>query len=243
MSSPPEKAYVDRGIQTDPLDSPSSTTIYSADSESSSPSSSATGLHSAGKHYVSNLVAENSSRSDSINTHFYTSTQPGIGSAYSQSLSAESTDALSSSIHSLHMYAQLQYARPSPSHNPKKNRIVSLPEVGTDPIVAARELYPTPRVVSLAERPRPSMSFNGYSPPDCFETSASTDNSNSYFSVTHFTRIHPYGPSSDDNLPHTPSPPSSPDSVMIIGNEPRVQVHHNFLRSKSHSPYSDEDGS
>lgn len=89
----------------------------------------------------------------------------------------------------------------------RKLRIVSMPEVGKDGILMSS-----------------SMQNNLSSASDASHNSSPKEVMN---------HIHTY----PSDLPRTPSPPSSPDSVMIIGND-STQVSTSFLRDS----YTDDDG-
>src|ERR1700722_15600331 len=125
--------------------------------------------------------------------------------------------------------AQSTYNRPS-------NRVVSFPE--TEPLSSIENvlLSPATRVASMSERPKPDMSVQDASSLDSFELSASTENS---FPTQQDTLS--YRPKMSD-VPHTPSPPSSPESVMIIDNS--IHLPQSFLRHDAaldtHSSYDDD---
>ncbi|KAJ6499090.1 hypothetical protein C8R45DRAFT_1126242 [Mycena sanguinolenta] len=125
-------------------------------------------------------------------------------------------------------HAQLPYSRPS-NVNSTIQRILSLPE--TCPPYVTQVPRET-RGVSLSERPRASLSFSDNTPESSAETSFFSENRSGS------PRTRRSLPSSD--MPHTPSPPSSPESVMIIGNDMQVPI--SFLRQKAESKRVYDDG-
>lgn len=108
-------------------------------------------------------------------------------------------------------HAQLPYSRPS-HLNSTTQRVLSLPETSPYVTHVPRET----RGVSLSERPRVSLSFSD----NTIESSASAETSFLSENRSGSSRARRSFPSSD--MPHTPSPPSSPESVMIIGNDMQV---------------------
>ncbi|KAJ7072117.1 hypothetical protein C8F01DRAFT_230437 [Mycena amicta] len=128
------------------------------------------------------------------------------------------------SPHLSRKHPQFPYRRPS-------QRVFSLPE--TSPpyaTVTARET----RGVSLTERARVSLTFSDNTP----EISSSVETSFRSETRSGSSRARRSLPSSD--IPHTPSPPSSPESVMIIGNN--MQVPMAFLRQKAKPNHDEETG-
>ncbi|KAJ7045732.1 hypothetical protein C8F04DRAFT_988991 [Mycena alexandri] len=127
-------------------------------------------------------------------------------------------------------HAQLPYSRPS-QLNGTIQRVLSLPETSPRVVHVPRET----RGVSLSERPRVSLSSSD-------NTTESTSAETSFLSENRSgsSRARRSFPSSD--MPHTPSPPSSPESVMIIGNDMQVPI--SFLRrkAKSNRVYEDDSG-
>jgi hypothetical protein len=94
------------------------------------------------------------------------------------------------------------------------------------------------RIASMSERPKPDMLSQDGSSLDGFEASASTENS--YLTADegpHCSRRQANG------VPRTPSPPSSPESVLIIENS--VHLPQSFLRRnpniKSQAAHCDND--
>lgn len=108
-------------------------------------------------------------------------------------------------------YAELSFNRPVHFRSSAK-RTVSHPEEYTDNMNAEEPQ----RVVSMPERPKPSS-------PGASDSFSSLDTSMEStahnFSKQSMLHGHPR-PHSD--LPCTPSPPSSPESIMIIGNNSHV---------------------
>ncbi|KAJ4001602.1 hypothetical protein F5050DRAFT_1723505 [Lentinula boryana] len=147
-------------------------------------------------------------------------------------LSPKDVDAAYSQISSLaiskrnYKLSQLAYNKPSGSNAPAK-RIVSLPE--TSPPSRIKSDTIRDRVVSMTEQvkvPLTSSDADNSLSSDCFETSI--DTSQSQLSdlgniSTRRTRLR-----NSLTYPQTPSPPSSPESIMIIGNN--MQVPNSFLR-------------
>ncbi|KAJ7680533.1 hypothetical protein DFH06DRAFT_916756, partial [Mycena polygramma] len=130
-------------------------------------------------------------------------------------------------------HTQLPYSRPSSHLNSTIQRVLSLPE--TSPPYVTHVLRES-RGVSLSERPRVSLSFSD----NTGESSASAETSFLSENRSGSSRARRSFPSSD--MPHTPSPPSSPESVMIIGNDMQVPI--SFLRQKvkSNQVYEDDCG-
>ncbi len=111
-------------------------------------------------------------------------------------------------------YAELSFNRPIDFRSSAK-RTVSLPEEYTDNMNPEE----SQRVVSMPERPKPSS-------PDASDSFSSLDTSIlSMESTTHNlskpSMLHS-NPRPHSDLPCTPSPPSSPESIMIIGNNSHV---------------------
>lgn len=134
-------------------------------------------------------------------------------------------------------HPQILYGRPLQSSHSDK-RIVSLPETSSAPssnvsLLAGPNSLST-RIVSMSEITRPtkhslsepategnsSVEYLGISDASC---RSSRDGSIRY-------RMQNFPPS---GVPITPSPPSSPESVLIIGNNAHVPS--SFLRQKCHS--------
>ncbi|KAF8639493.1 hypothetical protein AX17_001398 [Amanita inopinata Kibby_2008] len=127
----------------------------------------------------------------------------------------------SSSLTARQRYAQLPFNRPADFRQSTK-RVFSLPQENVND--ATSDEVTSRRVVSMPERIKPS------SPNLSANFSADVSSSSSDFDASGFNRAlkirdHAY-PHSD--LPSTPSPPSSPESIMIISND--AQVPRTFLR-------------
>ncbi|TFY70619.1 hypothetical protein EVG20_g2384 [Dentipellis fragilis] len=133
---------------------------------------------------------------------------------------------------------QLPANRPSSSHiNPESSRIVSLPE--TAPLFTGkRALKGSMRVVSMPDRVTPGgfSTDNSLSSSDRIDvsvysgesyTSMEDDNSGTRLSHSH------------QDVPHTPSPPSSPDSILIIENN--GELSEAFLRPRVEDVESDSE--
>ncbi|KAJ7217838.1 hypothetical protein GGX14DRAFT_357273 [Mycena pura] len=207
-----KKDYVDRGVQTD---------------------------------LVRRLSRPHSSTSKPVNPRIYDdpapTTPPGplnIGrsfhlAAYTHSPSGGSPLASgpARSPHNFRKHPQLPYSRPSQIHGITQ-RVLSLPETSPPRVTVVRET----RGVSLSERPRVSLS----SSDNTGEFSASAETSFLSENRSGSSRTRRSFPSCD--MPRTPSPPSSPESVMIIGNDMRVPIA--FLRQKGKADhvYEDESG-
>jgi len=130
-----------------------------------------------------------------------------------------------------------QFSKPSEAVLPTK-RVVSLPESSPPHRL---------KLTGDGERLRASMSeatavkmvteADSSISSECFETSVSLDSSRSFglYSSRPQPGISPTGLT----FPHTPSPPSSPESsIMIIGSN--VQVSSSFLHPKSKAKYEDK---
>ena len=221
MASFYSKRYVDRAIQTDS----DSTRILAqplSQDDTLTPNTSFSG----------SLAEEQTTQQGS------TDGQTQLGDqdrAYTQSQTSESStvDVAVVSSRPVSKQSGIGSGRPSGQTSQKK-RIASLPNIADIGGIAVR-LEKQARVVSMPER-----NCHGkleHSRVEKADTSISTDIS--YYSAgsgKEFTpqeagtkRIYPI------DLPQTPSPPSSPESVMIIANE--SQVSGSFLRRST-----DEDG-
>ncbi|KAJ3844606.1 hypothetical protein EV361DRAFT_947681 [Lentinula raphanica] len=122
--------------------------------------------------------------------------------------------------------SQLNYQKPS-EINVSSKRIVSLPE--TSPPSRINSDTVRNRVVSMTEQvqlPLVSSDADNSLSSDCFESSLETSRSQLSHSDlgTSVRRARPR----TSAYPQTPSPPSSPESIMIIGNN--MQVPNSFLR-------------
>ncbi|KAJ7702976.1 hypothetical protein B0H17DRAFT_1175834, partial [Mycena rosella] len=129
-------------------------------------------------------------------------------------------------------HPQLPYSRPSQLNSTTTQRVLSLPE--TSPYVT--QLPRETRGVSLSERPRASLSFSD----NTIESSVSAETS--FLSDNRSGSSRPRRSFTSSDMPHTPSPPSSPESVMIIGNDMQVPI--SFLRQKvkASKVYEDDGG-
>ena len=110
---------------------------------------------------------------------------------------------------------QLPYLKPS-AHRHSSIRVFSLPE--DSPAITGREEFDlVPRVVSMPEQrptggplPDSSLSTEGYD--------GSMLSGGSFLSGTDTTSGISFSSRTQGTIPHTPSPPPSPDSVLIIEN-------------------------
>lgn len=139
--------------------------------------------------------------------------------AYTRPQVSEYSELLPLTSYKKHRYAGLDSASPSNSHLASK-RVVSLPDPSVqEAVITERNL----RIVSMPEFTRfPPMTHRNILQSSQANSSFSSDASHNSvdpggqrWSLSH-NRMYPL------DIPHTPSPPSSPDSVVIIGNEPHV---------------------
>ncbi|THH21347.1 hypothetical protein EW146_g203 [Bondarzewia mesenterica] len=202
------KEYVDRAIQT----ATPSRLVTATESKAGL-------LHSPFRDITSAVCNESSEMS-------FSASPSQFSNAYSHSLSHSSPPSLGVTTQRT-LKPHLPRNRPSQSQN-EMGRIVSLPE--TDPLFSAKmELKSTSvRIVSMPEQ-RPS---SGY----LLDASMSTDGVNSsmysgdsLISSGDDDRSGIYLPRFGQGIPHTPSPSSSPDSVVIIENN--GELSEAFLRS------------
>ncbi|KAF8628915.1 hypothetical protein AX15_003693 [Amanita polypyramis BW_CC] len=131
---------------------------------------------------------------------------------YSEADISAGKSPLRSSIAARQRYTQLPFHRPVEFKSSTK-RVVSLPEEFTD---KQHPKEASQRVVSMPEKLKLS--------PGASDSSSSLDISaisveSNILAFAKPSRLHTY-PHSD--LPSTPSPPSSPESIMIIGNDSQV---------------------
>ncbi|KDQ27720.1 hypothetical protein PLEOSDRAFT_1104401 [Pleurotus ostreatus PC15] len=138
-------------------------------------------------------------------------------------------------------YTQLPCNRPSQISNPNERRIVSLPETAP-PVSVKASVEATRRVVSASSARQSSRSHRLNHEREYSQMSTST------FEEVEDDALGSGGfPCGNLDLPRTPSPPSSPESVTIISN-PNFQVPATFLRARQgQEPYAfrptqDEDG-
>ncbi|KAJ7772579.1 hypothetical protein DFH07DRAFT_802397 [Mycena maculata] len=217
MVTTQQKDYVDRGVQTDlprQLSRPESSTSKPVNPRVYDPPAPITP--------PTTLKSGRSSYSPSFDHH-----SPTSGG---HSIPVHATGPTRSPLTS-RKRQQLPYSRPSQS-NSITQRVLSLPE--TSPPFVTRIPRET-RGVSLSERPRASLSFSD----NTIESSGSAETSFLSANRSGSSRARRSFPSSSD-VPHTPSPPSSPESVMIIGNDMQVPI--SFLRQKVKTSYEDDDG-
>lgn len=223
--TPAAKDYVDRGVQTITSSPPSvkTWTPWLARSLSKTSSSRAEKGSLSG---CSSVVSPKS--------HSHSSTQ--LDSAYSHSLPPDSPSPVRSAAITRRMHKRQQTPYSRPIQQPNK-RVVSLPR---DPLYDTKTLLEptTMRVVSLPDRLPSSFPENSFS-----SDSISLHTEQSFITRDdRYSRIRRVCSSVD--APHTPSPPSSPDSVLIIDDQD--QLSDTFLRRKSISDsqqlFSDDEG-
>ncbi|KAJ3814797.1 hypothetical protein F5876DRAFT_62040 [Lentinula aff. lateritia] len=150
-------------------------------------------------------------------------------------LSFQDVDAAYSQLSSLtiskrdHKLSQLAYKKPS-ELNALKKRIVSLPETSPPSRIDSEPIRD--RVVSMSEQVKVSLvsSADNSLSSDCFESSVETSQSQ-ILSELGSSSAKRTRPRQSLAFPQTPSPPSSPESIMIIGNN--MQVPSSFLRQKA----------
>lgn len=220
-ASPTGKNYVDRGVQT-------SSTLWLARSISSPKTSTSPRTQS------STVLGYSSNASP---THLDTSSFSNIDAAYNHSLPSDSPSPSRSMIVTLKRQ-QTPYSRPR-SQNPTR-RVVSLPKdppicTNNKPFVETTKR----RVVSLPVPLSPSDSFMEHSSSSdliepLFYTGFSAVPGDEYF-----CRGSVRQPLSDS--PHTPSPPSSPESILII--DDNNQLPKTFMRPKDKKQsFPDDEG-
>ncbi|CAK5281617.1 unnamed protein product [Mycena citricolor] len=125
-------------------------------------------------------------------------------------------------------HVQLPYSRPSAQVYALSQRVTSLPE----PSIRKTQPIHETRRVSLSEYPNASIRHSLSFTDNMIESaSPSVETSFETRSGSVSSRARRSLPSSD--MPHTPSPPSSPESVMIIGNHMQVPI--SFLQNKTKS--------
>jgi hypothetical protein len=149
-------------------------------------------------------------------------------SAYSQSPDSQKSDlpSLLSSRYCLDRYTGIVYDRPSEPRLSTKKRVISLTSVSSESTgkFRATMLGDKLRLVSMPERGKYANVLAKDSP---LEKQCMDDLDNH----EQMERLYPA------DLPQTPSPPSSPESVTIIGNNAHVPG--SFLRQPG---YTDNDG-
>lgn len=127
------------------------------------------------------------------------------------------------------------YDRPLESH-----RVVSLP-ARISPFKEQQSNETKLRIVSNPDYLRlPSSGFAASSGADPYDDSGTTDACSIDQDRDYYH--HPTRPCSPADIPRTPSPPSSPESITIIGND--SQVPESFLRRQKYSTcaYPDPNG-
>lgn len=127
---------------------------------------------------------------------------------------------------------QFSYNRPSQNSGSPSKRVVSLPEASSQVI---RDTY---RISSLPDYTKLSHSYKEDSfSSEYLESSASFDGSHISHGSARIRRSFPHSI-------QTPSPPSSPESIMIIGNNNDFQYPASLIRQKiySRSKYNSNDG-
>jgi hypothetical protein len=147
-------------------------------------------------------------------------------SAYSQSPDSQNHDlsSLLSSRYCLDRSMGIGYGRPSEPRLSTKKRIISLTSVSsTGKFVLGDKL----RLVSMPERGK----YASVSAKDSLLEKQCIDDMDVTNNHEQMERLYPA------DLPQTPSPPSSPESVTIIGNNTHVPG--SFLRQPG---YTDNDG-
>lgn len=168
-----------------------------------------------------------------------------LSGAYSHSLATNSPTSVSGPVRSpgsrRQRHPQIIYGRPTELKSSNR-RVVSLPENLPPRIIQLEAAKPnTLRIVSMPDRPRPGLSGSDIS-MELYEQSESSCTDMSRFSTTDSSAYHRHRGYPRD-IPETPSPPSSPESIMIISNNSHVPL--SFLRQKSdlHDMDSDDNGS
>jgi hypothetical protein len=230
MSSPTDKVYVDRGTQT-VISTPISS--WPGRSVSSSKNSSTHAHNGSLSDYSSNAPTS---------TLSYSRSSSLLDGAYSRSLPPDSPSPVRSAIMTRRIYKRQKTPYSRPSSQKFKKRVVSLPK---DPPMHHTETThesTTRRVVSLPDRiPSSPMFARSNTSSDVINTSLFVDHS-IFAGEDQLSRIRVRRPSMEE--PHTPSPPSSPDSVLII--EDHHQLAEAFLRNNTvrNSPrlFSDDEG-
>ncbi|KAJ7079128.1 hypothetical protein B0H15DRAFT_1000009, partial [Mycena belliarum] len=206
-----QKDYVDRGVQTD---------LFRPFSRPSSVLSSPINPHRPAPHTPpSTLKSDLPPQSPSLNRAYSPSPKSGAHPIHGAGPTRSPTS---------RKHPQLPYSRPSQLNSNTTQRILSLPDAFPPYLT---QLPRETRGASLSERPRASLSLSD----NTNESSASAETSFRSGS----SRARRSLPSSD--MPQTPSPPSSPESVMIIGNHMQVPI--SFLRQKAKASKVHDDDS
>jgi hypothetical protein len=141
-------------------------------------------------------------------------------SAYSQSPDSQNHDSplLLSSRYCLDRSTGIAYGRPSESRLSTKKRVISLTSVSSTGKFKATMLGNKLRLVSMPERGK----YASVSAKDSLLETQCIDDLDYSNNHEQMERLYPV------DLPRTPSPPSSPESVTIIGNNAHVPG--SFLR-------------
>lgn len=161
-----------------------------------------------------------------------------VDTAYSRSV-PDNPSPVRSAMMAHHTYKRQKVPYSRFSFHQSKKRVVSLPE---DPHIRTKHHSKINRMVSLPDRLPPSSIFTKLnSSSELMDASLCMDQS-IFVEDEHISRIRVRSPPA--NLPHTPSPPSSPDSVLIIDDS--HQLSETFLCCKSvrdsQQLLSDDDG-
>ena len=152
-----------------------------------------------------------------------------LESAYSQSPDSQNHDlpSLLSSRYGLDRSTGIVYGRPSEPHLSSKKRVISLTSVSSTGKFKTTMPGDKLRLVSMPERGK----YASVSAKDSLLEKQCIDDSDDTNNHEQMERLYL------DDLPQTPSPPSSPESVTIIGNNTHVPG--SFLRQPG---YRDNDG-
>ncbi|KAL6310360.1 hypothetical protein BKA93DRAFT_820793 [Sparassis latifolia] len=216
------KQYIERSVQTDILAqivTPPSPTLSTRMSSVLS--------------RTSDSVAAGHSPSPS---HSRSSTQFDIESAYSQTTDGSSPTHSFSTTARTYKRQQIAFNRPSKPFKIASTRLVSLPET-VSAFSTKSALQKTARVVSM-----PTSLEDPSLLSDDFDLSAhsgepfiSEDEEGSR------VRVHSHA----TDTPHTPSPPSSPESILIIANKNSLSegfLRHNIRIEETSTPHPDNEG-
>ncbi|KAK0485783.1 hypothetical protein IW261DRAFT_1662131 [Armillaria novae-zelandiae] len=156
-------------------------------------------------------------------------TSPAEPSAYTDPNDAPSLLDSSPAVRRLHK-PRLPFNGPSRAVT-GTDRVVSLPE--TSPPSRINFGGSGARIVSLTECSKSVLPKEDSFSSECFDASIFTDTSDTHLSSENSMQHIQARRLRHSGLPRTPSPPSSPESIMIIGND--VQVPISFLHHKSES--------
>ncbi len=209
------KEYMNRGIQTDALDRLPDL----SDREINNTNDAASHIYGDTDVSVSfhSSALDNSGSPSSLETSAYTHGDSDISSPPASTIKATTRT---------YKKQHLEFRQPSGAQTLKSisARIVSLPET-TSTYSAKRELNKTKRVVSMTERIR---SFQEPQVSGLYDDDISLDTLGSD-NIPSRVRVH----SNVTDMPHTPSPPSSPESIVFIANKNHLAE--DFLRRKMHA--------